>query len=107
MNSEKVQNIIMQIAKLDINKVLNYEALIFNFYFYVIKKTNNFNDSELEIIKRAFKECSEANVKIESIARQRRVLTGITKGKKGILFDKANHKKALQTEKEFIKNLGY
>lgn len=97
----------MKIARIDINKVLNYESLIFNFYYQLLKQSKQFNKDELSTIKKAFTYCSESDVKIESIARQRRVLTGITKGVKGELFNEANYIKSLEKEKEFVEDLGY
>lgn len=107
MNSEKIKNVILQIARIDINKVLDYQCLIFNFYYKLLKKSNKFNEDELKTIREAFKYCSQSDVKIESIARQRRVLTGITKGVKGELFNEANYIKSLEKEKEFVEDLGY
>ena len=107
MNREKIKEIILKMARVDINTILNYEKLIFNFYYKLVKDSEQFNENELSTIKKAFKYCSENDVKIESIARQRRVLTGITKGVKGELFNEANYIKSLEKEKEFVEDLGY
>lgn len=107
MNSEKIKEMILRIARVDINKILDYQSLIFNFYYQLLKQSKQFNEDELKTIKKAFKYCSESDCKIESIARQRRVLTGITKGVKGELFNEANYIKSLEKEKEFVEDLGY
>lgn len=107
MNSEKIKKIILSIGRTDINKILDYQKLIFNFYYKLVKDSNQFNEDELSAIRKAFKYCSDSDVKIESINRQRRVLTGITKGVKGELFNEANYIKSLEKEKEMLTDLGY